>query len=105
MLFSAAFFLALFVLVIPREEGWYTAVGRHTIYPYLLQYFVIQIIVKLVASIHEYWPDVLILFLAVSAVVIVIVLASTPVRWILSPLIQPEWLGDLLLGADKKQEH
>jgi len=99
-------FMVLFVILClcPRTEHWFTSVGKHTIYAYLLhlpsQRFIMAVwrFAPQPASVHScmlLW-GVVYLVSAGLALSLMLALTSSPVRWMTGPIIQPEWLGKLL---------
>ncbi|WP_426183653.1 acyltransferase family protein [Microbacterium sp. TWP3-1-2b2] len=89
LLLSAAFFV-----LIPRRKQWWTKFGQYTMYVYLLHSFVLYPFREsgILRDAEPTWiwlPTVIVL-----SVVIAVVLATRPVRWVFRPLVEPRarWL-------------
>lgn len=89
LVLSAAFFV-----LIPRRMQWWTRFGQYTMYVYLLHSFVLYPFREsgILRDAEPTWlwlPSVI-----VVSVVIALVLATKPVRWVFRPLIEPRarWL-------------
>lgn len=89
LLLSVAFFA-----LIPRSTHWWTKFGQYTMYVYLLHSFVLYPFREsgILRNAEPTWiwlPTVILL-----SVVIALVLATKPVRWVFRPLIEPRarWL-------------
>ncbi|MGM7666125.1 acyltransferase family protein [Microbacterium sp. A93] len=98
LLLSAAFFV-----LIPRRTTWWSKFGQYTMYVYLLHSFVLYPFREsgILRDAEPTWiwlPTVIVL-----SVVIALVLATKPVRWLFRPLVEPRarWLfSDERLGSD-----
>ncbi|MCP2031903.1 fucose 4-O-acetylase-like acetyltransferase [Okibacterium sp. HSC-33S16] len=86
----AALMSAAFFVLLPRRETWMTQFGRYTMYVYLLHSFVLYPLRESGVLRHETLPDVWLVAMLVFAVVISVVLASSPVRRLFRPLIEPK---------------
>lgn len=103
LLLSAAFFI-----LIPRRTTWWTRFGQYTMYVYLLHSFVLYPFREsgILRNAEPTWiwlPTVIVL-----SVVIALVLATKPVRWLFRPLIEPRarWLfSDQRLGLDTSRRN
>ncbi|MGV2983450.1 acyltransferase family protein [Microbacterium sp. AGC85] len=98
LVLSAAFFV-----LIPRREQWWTKFGQYTMYVYLLHSFVLYPFREsgILRDAEPTWiwlPTVILL-----SVLIAVVLATRPVRWLFRPLVEPRarWLfSDARLMSD-----
>ncbi|WP_300264833.1 acyltransferase family protein, partial [Microbacterium sp.] len=98
LILSAAFFI-----LIPRRTRWWTRFGQYTMYVYLLHSFVLYPFREsgILRNAEPTWiwlPTVIAL-----SVVIALVLATKPIRWLTRPLIEPRprWLfSDTRLVSD-----
>lgn len=86
---SGAFFVLL-----PRTQHWWTRFGRYTMYVYLLHSFVLYPFREsgVLSNLEPTWiwlPAAI-----VAAILIAFGLASSPVRWLFRPLVEPRprWL-------------
>ena len=94
---------AAFFVLIPRRERWWTKFGQYTMYVYLLHSFVLYPFREsgILRDAEPTWiwlPAVILL-----SVLIAVVLATRPVRWLLRPLVEPRarWLfSDARLMSD-----
>lgn len=98
LVLSAAFFV-----LIPRGRYWWTKFGQYTMYVYLLHSFVLYPFresgILRDAEPTWVWLPALILL----SVLIALLLATRPVRWLVRPLVEPRarWLfSDARLSAD-----
>lgn len=104
--------LVFFLTLCPREEHWFTPYGRHTMYIYLLQIPAIVVLDEVAKLLPQPTPmrghPVLLMALVAlvsiaASAALTIFLASKPVRWATAFIIQPEWLGNLLLGKELQE--
>jgi fucose 4-O-acetylase-like acetyltransferase len=94
---------AAFFVLIPRGTYWWTKFGQYTMYVYLLHSFVLYPFREsgILRNAEPTWiwlPSVIML-----SVLIALVLATRPVRWLFRPLVEPRarWLfSDARLSAD-----
>lgn len=94
-LIALGFMLSMaFFVLIPRGTYWWTKFGQYTMYVYLLHSFVLYPFREsgILRNAEPTWiwlPTVIVL-----SIVIALVLATKPVRWVFRPLIEPRarWL-------------
>ncbi|WBU38246.1 acyltransferase family protein [Homoserinibacter sp. YIM 151385] len=84
-LLSAAFFA-----LIPRRETWFTAFGQATMYIYLLHSFVLYPIREAGILREEHASATWLLSMVLASLAISMLLASTPVRRLFRPIIEPK---------------
>jgi fucose 4-O-acetylase-like acetyltransferase len=99
LLMSAAFFV-----LVPRSGTWWTHFGQYTMYVYLLHSFVLYPFREsgVLRGLDPAWFWVPVV--AVAAVLIAMALATTPVRRLFRPLVEPRWpwlfADNALTGAE-----
>jgi fucose 4-O-acetylase-like acetyltransferase len=86
LLLSAAFFV-----LVPRSSTWWTHFGQYTMYVYLLHSFVLYPF-RESGVLRNLDPALLwVPVIAVGAVLIALALATSPVRTVFRPLVEPRW--------------
>lgn len=100
-----------FLAVMPQGTTWFTTAGRRTMYPYLLHAWFVDLVLQPFfqrhASLWYYsvtpnffpggwvWGVLGLLSLPLS-----FFLQSAPVRWVFSPIIEPEWFANLCFRSE-----
>lgn len=94
LMLLAVVLCAAFFLLIPRGSYWWTSFGQYTMYVYLLHSFVLYPF-RETGVLRDLEPTWLWLPLVTAlSVLVALLLATRPVRWVFRPLIEPRpgWL-------------
>jgi fucose 4-O-acetylase-like acetyltransferase len=91
LLLAGLVLAAAFVALVPRRPRWFTALGAHTMYAYLLHGLVVLLALALgVFDLAEADPLVGVPAVTAGAVLVAFALMSRPVRHAMRPVVQPD---------------
>mmetsp|Transcript_109069 Transcript_109069/g.352077 ORF Transcript_109069/g.352077 Transcript_109069/m.352077 type:complete len:531 (-) Transcript_109069:114-1706(-) len=106
---AGSMILAFLAAICPRQQYWFTAVGQNAIFAYLLHFPLRNVLDSLMVFLPEpklgpplpHLVGLMLLYMAQWAVTLCVVsmLTSKPMRWLMAPLLQPQWLGNLIFGS------
>lgn len=98
-----------FLAAVPTQRYWFSNLGSHTMYPYLLHPWTSQLIVEPFFRSHpRLWYYVMVpgfhpggwvwILLGMMSFPLAFFLSSFPIRWLFGWVLEPNWLANLLFN-------